>query len=54
MRGRSNRYFPTYPVEPPQSKGTDDDSPTYAHPIMIAVEEVAIPIENKGKIKEHK
>jgi hypothetical protein len=31
-RSRSMSYFPTYPIDPTQSKGANDDSPTYAHP----------------------
>jgi hypothetical protein len=51
---KSSSYFPTYPIEPPQSKGDDDDSPTCAHPIMIVVEEVAVPIKDGEKIKENR
>jgi hypothetical protein len=51
-RDRISSYFPTNPIDPPQSKGVDNDSPTGVHPIPVAVEEVVVPIKDNGKIKE--
>jgi hypothetical protein len=46
LGSRGSDHIPTNPIEPPQSQDADDDNPTCAHPITIAVEEVTVPIED--------
>jgi hypothetical protein len=51
---RGSGPIPTNPIEPPQSMGDDDASPTYAHPRPIAVKEVVFPITDSSDIKENR
>jgi hypothetical protein len=53
LGSRGSGPIPTNPIEPPQSTSVDDDSPTCAHPIPIAVEEVVVPIKDSPDIEEN-